>query len=93
MLRITSSMTLCHRLSQLEEQGQGSGGGVARQGLLRSRRGRPSASSRTARRQRILLEEQVAGSSPTLRRSTRRGTREINTLIVGRALTGIGAFV
>jgi hypothetical protein len=41
----------------------------------------------------ITLDRRSVATSPTLRRSTRTGTREMNTLIVGRAVSGFGAFV
>jgi glutaryl-CoA dehydrogenase len=93
---ITSSMTLCHRLSQLEEQGQGSeeAASLAKAYCTVSARQTVGLARELLGGNGILLEEQVGRFVADAEAIySYEGTREINTLIVGRALTGIGAFV
>jgi glutaryl-CoA dehydrogenase len=93
---VTSSMTLCHRLSQLEELGEGSEGAasLARAYCTVSARQTVGLARALLGGNGILLEEQVGRFvADTEAMYSCKGTREINTLIVGRALTGIGAFV
>jgi glutaryl-CoA dehydrogenase len=93
---VTSSMTLCHRLSQLEEQGQGSeeAASLAKAFCTVSARQTVGLARELLGGNGILLEEQVGRFVADAEAIySYEGTREINTLIVGRALTGIGAFV
>jgi len=93
---VTSSMTLCHRLSQLEEQGQGSeeAASLAKAYCTVSARQTVGLARELLGGNGILLEEQVGRFVADAEAIySYEGTREINTLIVGRALTGIGAFV
>jgi glutaryl-CoA dehydrogenase len=93
---VTSSMTLCHRLSQLEEQGQGSEetASLAKAYCTVSARQTVGLARELLGGNGILLEEQVGRFVADAEAIySYEGTREINTLIVGRALTGIGAFV
>ncbi|MDB5398828.1 MAG: acyl-CoA dehydrogenase domain protein [Rhodopila sp.] len=93
---ITSSITLCHRLSQLEEQGQGSeeAASLAKTYCTVSARQTVGLARELLGGNGILLEEQVGRFVADAEAIySYEGTREINTLIVGRALTGIGAFV
>ena len=93
---VTSSITLCHRLSQLEEQGQGSeeAASLAKAYCTVSARQTVGLARELLGGNGILLEEQVGRFVADAEAIySYEGTREINTLIVGRALTGIGAFV
>lgn len=93
---VTSSITLCHRLSQLEEQGQGSeeAASLAKAYCTVSVRQTVGLARELLGGNGILLEEQVGRFVADAEAIySYEGTREINTLIVGRALTGIGAFV
>jgi glutaryl-CoA dehydrogenase len=93
---VTSSMTLCHRLSQLEEQGQSSeeAASLAKAYCTVSARQTVGLARELLGGNGILLEEQVGRFVADAEAIySYEGTREINTLIVGRALTGIGAFV
>jgi glutaryl-CoA dehydrogenase len=93
---VTSSMTLCYRLSQLEEQGQGSeeAASLAKAYCTVSARQTVGLARELLGGNGILLEEQVGRFVADAEAIySYEGTREINTLIVGRALTGIGAFV
>lgn len=93
---VTTSLTLCHRLSQID----GEGGASEEQASL------AKAYCTTSARQTVgLARELLGGNGILLEEQVGRfvadaeaiysyeGTREINTLIVGRGLTGIGAFV
>lgn len=93
---VTTSMTLCHRLSQLEEQGLGSeeAASLAKAYCTVSARQTVGLARELLGGNGILLEEQVGRFVADAEAIySYEGTREINTLIVGRALTGIGAFV
>ncbi len=93
---VTSSMTLCHRLSQLQDEGR----------YTEEQASLAKAYTTVSCRQTVgLARELLGGNGIVLDEQVGRfvadaeaiysyeGTREINTLIVGRALTGIGAFV
>ena len=89
---VTSSMTLRHRLSQLEEQGQGSeeAASLANAYCTVSARQTVGLARELLGGNGILLEEQVGRFVADAEAIySYEGTREINTLIVGRALTGI----
>jgi glutaryl-CoA dehydrogenase len=93
---VTSSMTLCYRLSQLEGQGEGSeeAASLAKAHCTVSARQTVGLARELLGGNGILLEEQVGRFVADAEAIySYEGTREINTLIVGRALTGIGAFV
>jgi glutaryl-CoA dehydrogenase len=93
---VTSSMTLCHRLSQLEDEGKGSeeAASLAKAYCTVSARQTVGLARELLGGNGILLEEQVGRFVADAEAIySYEGTREINTLIVGRALTGIGAFV
>lgn len=93
---VTTSMTLCHRLSQLEGQGQGTEETASLANLYCTVSARETVG--LARELQggngILLEEQVGRFVADAEAIySYEDTREINALIVGRSLTGIGAFV
>jgi glutaryl-CoA dehydrogenase len=93
---VTTSMTLCHRLSQLEDEGKGSeeAASLAKAYCTVSARQTVGLARELLGGNGILLEEQVGRFVADAEAIySYEGTREINTLIVGRALTGIGAFV
>ena len=93
---VTTSMTLCHRLSQLEEQGQGSeeAASLAKLYCTVSARETVGLARELLGGNGILLEEHVGRFVADAEAIySYEGTREINALIVGRSLTGIGAFV
>lgn len=93
---VTTSMTLCHRLSQLEEQGQGSeeAASLAKLYCTVSARETVGLARELLGGNGILLEENVGRFVADAEAIySYEGTREINALIVGRGLTGIGAFV
>lgn len=93
---VTSSMAICHRLSQLQDEGR----------YTEEQASLAKAFTTVSCRQTVgLARELLGGNGIVLDEQVGRfvadaeaiysyeGTREINTLIVGRALTGIGAFV
>ncbi len=93
---ITGSMTMCHRLSQLQDEGR----------YTEEQASLAKATTTVSARQTVgLARELMGGNGIVLEENVGRfvadaeaiysyeGTREINTLIVGRGLTGIGAFV
>lgn len=93
---VTTSLTLCHRLSQID----GDGGSSEEQASLAKAYCTISARQTVGLAREllggngILLEEQVGRFVADAEAIySYEGTREINTLIVGRGLTGIGAFV
>ena len=93
---ITSSLTLCHRLSELEEQGKGSeeAASLAKLYCTVAARQTVGLARELFGGKGILLEKQVGRFVADAEAIySYEGTRKINTLIVGRALTGIGAFV
>ena len=93
---VTTSMTLCHRLSQLEDEGKGSeeAASLAKAYCTVSARQTVGLARELLGGNGILLEEQVGRFVADAEAIySYEGTREINTLIVGRALTGIAAFV
>ena len=93
---ITTSLTLCHRLSQLDAEGQGRDehASLAKAYCTTAARQTVGLARELLGGNGILLEEQVGRFVADAEAIySYEGTREMNTLIVGRALTGIGAFV
>lgn len=93
---VTSSMTLCHRLAQLQDEDRVSEeqASLAKAYCTVSARQTVGLARELLGGNGILLEEQVGRFVADAEAIySYEGTREINTLIVGRALTGIGAFV
>lgn len=96
MTRVTTSMTLCHRLSQLQDEGvyTDEQASLAKAYCTVSARETVGHARELLGGNGILLEEEagrfVADAEAIY---SYEGAREINTLIVGRAITGIGAFV
>ena len=95
-MRASDARTFCHRLSQLEGGGNGSeeAASLAEAYCTVSARQTVGLARELLDGNGILLEEQVGRFVADAEAIySYEGTREINTLIVGRALTGIGAFV
>jgi glutaryl-CoA dehydrogenase len=93
---VTSSMTLCHRLGQLQDEGRYTEeqASIAKAFTTVSCRQTVGLARELLGGNGILLEEQVGRFVADAEAIySYEGTREINTLIVGRAITGIGAFV
>ncbi|QAX30753.1 acyl-CoA dehydrogenase family protein [Leisingera sp. NJS204] len=93
---ITTSMTLCHRLSALIDEGGCSEeqASLAKAYCTSSARETVGLARELLGGNGILLEEQVGRFVADAEAIySYEGTREINTLIVGRALTGTSAFV
>lgn len=93
---VTTSMTLCHRLSQLQDEGRFSDeqASLAKAYCTVSARTTAGLARELLGGNGILLEEQVGRFVADAEAIySYEGTREINTLIVGRSITGIGAFV
>jgi len=93
---VTSSMSLCHRLAQLQDEGRCSDeqASLAKAFTTVSTRRTVGLARELLGGNGIVLDEQVARFTADAEAIySYEGTREINTLIVGRALTGIGAFV
>ncbi len=93
---ITSSMTLCHRLAQLDDEGRASEeqASLAKAYHTVSARQTVGYARELLGGNGILLEEQIGRFVADAEAIySYEGTREINTLIVGRALAGTGAFV
>ena len=93
---ITTSLTLCHRLSQLDAEGQGRDehASLAKAYCTTAARQTVGLARELLGGNGILLEEQVGRFVADAEAIySYEGTREMNTLIVGRDLTGIGAFV
>ena len=93
---VTTSLTLCARLSELDAKGQGTEeqASLAKAYCTTSARQTVGLARELLGGNGILLEEQVGRFVADAEAIySYEGTREINTLIVGRGLTGIGAFV
>lgn len=93
---VTTSMTLCHRLSQLNDEGRGSDeqAAMAKAYSTVSARQTVGLARELLGGNGILLEEQVGRFVADAEAIySYEGTREINTLIVGRSITGMSAFV
>jgi glutaryl-CoA dehydrogenase len=93
---VTSSMTICHRLSQLQGEGRYTEeqASLAKAFCTVSARQTVGLARELLGGNGILLEEQVGRFVADAEAIySYEGTREINTLIVGRAITGLGAFV
>jgi glutaryl-CoA dehydrogenase len=93
---VTSSMAMCHRLSQLQDEGRYTEeqASIAKAFTTVSCRQTVGLARELLGGNGILLEEQVGRFVADAEAIySYEGTREINTLIVGRAITGIGAFV
>jgi glutaryl-CoA dehydrogenase len=93
---VTSSMTMCHRLSQLQDEGRYTEeqASIAKAFTTVSCRQTVGLARELLGGNGILLEEQVGRFVADAEAIySYEGTREINTLIVGRAITGVGAFV
>lgn len=93
---ITTSMTLCHRLSVLQDEGRYTEeqASLAKAYCTVSARQTVGLARELLGGNGIVLEEQVGRFVADAEAIySYEGTREINTLIVGRAITGIGAFV
>lgn len=93
---VTTSITLCHRLSELQDSS-----GIAEEQASLAKSYCTGSARETAGLARallggngILLEENVGRFMADIEAiHSYEGTREINTLIVGRAITGQSAFV
>ena len=93
---VTASACLCVRLSQLQDQGQAKDHHSAMAKAFCTVRMRETVgyARELLGGNGILLENQVGRFVADAEAIySYEGTREINTLIVGRAITGIGAFV
>ena len=96
LANITASACLCARLSQLQDQGQAADHHSALAKAFCTVRMRETVgyARELLGGNGILLEHQVGRFVADAEAIySYEGTREINTLIVGRAITGIGAFV
>jgi glutaryl-CoA dehydrogenase len=93
---ITTSLTLCHRLAQLQDEDRVTEeqASLAKAYCTVSARDTVGYARELLGGNGILLEEQVGRFVADAEAIySYEGTREINTLIVGRAITGMGAFV
>jgi alkylation response protein AidB-like acyl-CoA dehydrogenase len=93
---VTTSLTLCARLSELDAKGEGTEeqASLAEAYCTTSARQTVGLARELLGGKGILLEEQVGRFVADAEAIySYEGTREINTLIVGRGLMGIGAFV
>jgi glutaryl-CoA dehydrogenase len=93
---ITSSMTLCHRLSTLQDEGRYTDeqASLAKACTTVSARQTVGLARELLGGNGIVLDEQVGRFVADAEAIySYEGTREINTLIVGRAITGKSAFV
>lgn len=93
---VTTSMNLCYRLSQLQDEGRYTEeqASLAKACCTVAARETVGYARELLGGNGILLEEQVGRFVADAEAIySYEGTREINTLIVGRAITGIGAFV
>ena len=93
---VTASACLCARLSQLQEQGEAKDHHSALAKAFCTVRMRETVgwARELLGGNGILLDNQVGRFVADAEAIySYEGTREINTLIVGRAITGIGAFV
>ena len=93
---VTSSMAMCHRLSQLQDDGRYTDeqASIAKAFCTVSCRQTVGLARELLGGNGILLEEQVGRFVADAEAIySYEGTREINTLIVGRAITGMSAFV
>ncbi|MEX0343282.1 MAG: acyl-CoA dehydrogenase family protein [Rhizobiaceae bacterium] len=93
---VTASINLCHRLAQLQDAGEMTEeqASLAKAFCTVSARDTVGLARELFGGNGILLEEQVGRFVADIEAIySYEGTREINTLIVGRAITGIGAFV
>jgi glutaryl-CoA dehydrogenase len=96
LANITSSACLCARLSQLQEQGQAKDHHSALAKAFCTVRMRETVgyARELLGGNGILLDHQVGRFVADAEAIySYEGTREMNTLIVGRAITGVGAFV
>lgn len=94
--RVTASMAVCHRLSQLQDEGRFTDeqASLAKAFCTVSARETVGLARELLGGNGILLEEQVGRFVADAEAIySYEGTREINTLIVGRAVTGLSAFV
>ncbi|GAA1344160.1 acyl-CoA dehydrogenase family protein [Kocuria palustris] len=92
----TASVGIAHRMSQLRAQGQATMGQAAMAKLKTSQMARESAAlGRQLMGGNGILADREMGKifSDVEAIFTYEGTAEVNTLIVGRALTGVSAFV
>lgn len=93
---VTSSMAMCHRLSQLQDENRFTDeqASLAKAFTTVSCRQTVGLARELLGGNGIVLDEQVGRFVADAEAIySYEGTREINTLIVGRAITGIGAFV
>jgi glutaryl-CoA dehydrogenase len=93
---ITTSMTLCYRLAQLQDEGRNTEehASLAKAYCTTSMRQTVGLARELLGGNGIVLDEQVGRFVADAEAIySYEGTREINTLIVGRAITGTGAFV
>lgn len=93
---ITTSMTLCYRLSQLEDEGRGTDehASLAKAYCTVTARQTVGYARELLGGNGILLEENVGRFVADAEAIySYEGTREMNTLIVGKSITGLSAFV
>lgn len=96
LTNLTAMQTMCHRLSQLQDMGQLTDEHASLAKVFCSLRTRDivSKAREVMGGNGILLEHNVARFVADAEAIySYEGTKEINTLIVGRAITGISAFV
>ncbi len=94
LAEVTAMQLYCLQIGRLGERGQLSDtiAGLAKLNNTRKARQVCAEARDMLGGNGILLEHHVSGTWPTSRPSTLEGTETMQTLIVGRDITGVGAF-